>query len=120
MLAMHRDGVIALAPPKGRRHRLRPIVFGADTEPPLSPVPTTLAGSRPPGNVAVTRGTVRVRFVDRAATVTTEVSDPPPPPGNKPVIVVRRRPDGAPDLEVTGGKALVRLEGWEGIEHGQT
>ena len=84
-----------------------------------SPV-VTLAGPRPPGSVEVTGGTVRLRFVDRAATVTTEVSYPPPPPGNKPVIVVRRRPDGAPDVEVTRGKAFVRLEGWEGIEHAPT
>ena len=31
MLAMHRDGVIALPPPKGRRNPPRPIVFGPDT-----------------------------------------------------------------------------------------
>ena len=42
MLAMHRDGVIVLPPPKGQRHPRRPIVFGPDTEPPLFPAPTTL------------------------------------------------------------------------------
>ncbi|MCY4594031.1 MAG: hypothetical protein OXC19_04455, partial [Bryobacterales bacterium] len=35
MLAMHRDGVIVLPPPRGQRHPPRPIVFGPDTEPPL-------------------------------------------------------------------------------------
>ena len=28
MLAMHRDGVIALPPPRGPQHRPKPIVFG--------------------------------------------------------------------------------------------
>ena len=49
-------------------------------EPPL----VTLTGPRPPGGVEVTGGTVRIRFVDRAATMTTEVSDPPPPPATSP------------------------------------
>jgi len=93
-----------------------PARFTEKGEPPL----VTLTGPRPPGGVEVTGGTVRIRFADRAATVTTEVSDPPPPPGNKPVVIVRRRPDGAPDIEVRGGKALVRVEGWEGIDHAQT
>ena len=31
MLAMYRDGVIALPAPKGRRNPPRPIVFGPDT-----------------------------------------------------------------------------------------
>ena len=84
-------------------------------EPPV----VTLTGPRPPGGVEVTGGTVRIRFVDRAANVTTEVCDPPLPPGSKPVFIVRRRPDGAPDIEVRGGKALVRVEGWEGGDHAQ-
>ena len=92
-----------------------PARFTEKGEPPI----LTLTGPRPPGGVEVTGGTVRIRFVDRAATVTTEVSDPPPPPGNKPVVTVRRRPDGAPDIEVAGGKALVRVEGWEGVDHAQ-
>ena len=57
MLAMHRDGVIALPPPKGRQYRPKPIVFGPETEPPLFPPPTTLdevrtlprRSHRPPG-----------------------------------------------------------------------
>ena len=92
-----------------------PARFTEKGEPPV----VTLTGPRPPGGVEVTGGTVRIRFVDRAATVTTEVSDPPPPPGSKPVVIVRRRPDGAPDIEVTGGSALVRAEGWEGVDHAQ-
>ena len=47
MLAMHRDGLIELPPPKGRRNPPRPIVFGPDTEPPLFPAPTTLDEVRP-------------------------------------------------------------------------
>ena len=93
-----------------------PARFTERGEPPV----VTLTGPRPPGGVEVTGGTIRVRFVDPAATVTTEVSDPPPPPGNKPVVIVRQRPDGAPDIEVRGGKAHVRVEGWEGIHHAQT
>ena len=90
-----------------------PARFTERGEPPV----VTLTGPRPPGGVEVTGGTVRLRFADPAATVTTEVSDPPPPPGSKPVVVVRRRPDGTPDIEVTGGKAIVRLQGWEGVDH---
>ena len=90
-----------------------PARFTERGEPPV----VTLTGPRPPGGVEVTGGMVRVRFVDPAATVTTEVSDPPPPPGNKPVVIVRRRSDGAPDIEVAGGKAIVRVQGWEGTDH---
>ena len=93
-----------------------PARFTERGEPPL----VTLTGPRPPGAVEVTGGTVRIRFVDDAATVTTKVSDPPPPPGNKPVVIVRRKPDGAPDIEVRGGKDLVRVEGWKGGDHAQT
>ena len=57
MLAMHRDGVIALPPPKGRQGRPRPIVFGPDTEPPLFPAPTTLDEVRPLEMRTVVRGT---------------------------------------------------------------
>ena len=92
-----------------------PARFTERGEPPL----VTLSGPRPPGAVEVTGGTVRVRFVDPAATVTTEVSDPPPPPGSKQVVTVRPRPDRAPEVEVARGKAIVRIEGWEGIHHAQ-
>ena len=92
-----------------------PVRFTEQGEPPV----VTLTGPRPPGGVEVTGGTVRIRFVDEAATITTEVADPPPPPGNKPVVIVRRRFDGAPEIEVAGGKALVRLQGWEGTDHDQ-
>ena len=92
-----------------------PARFTERGEPPI----VTLTGPRPPGGVEVTGGTVRLRFVDPAATVTTEVSDPPPPPGSKPVVIVRRGADGSPDIEVRGGKALVRVQGWEGTDHDQ-
>ncbi len=92
-----------------------PARFTERGEPPV----VTLTGPRPPGGLEVTGGTVRIRFVDDAATVITEVSDPPPPPGSKPVVTVRPRPDGAPEIEVTGGKAIVRIEGWKGGDHAQ-
>ena len=47
MLAMHRDDLITLPPPRGPKHRPRPFVFGQDTEPPLFPAPTTLDQVRP-------------------------------------------------------------------------
>ena len=78
-----------------------------------APPVVTLTGPRPPGRIDVTGGTVRIRFVDDAGTVTTEISDPPPPPDNKPLVTVRRRADGAPDTEVRGGKAIIRVEGWD-------
>ena len=93
-----------------------PARFTEKGEPPV----VTLTGPRPPGGVEVTGGTVRLRFVDPAATVTTQVSDPPPPPGSKPVVTVRPTPDGAPDIEVADGKAIVRIEGWEGGDHAQS
>ena len=80
-----------------------------------APPVVTLTGARPPGGVEVSGGTVRIRFVDDDATVTTEVSDPPPPPGNKPIVTVTRRADGAPEIFVRGGKAIVRIQGWNGI-----
>ncbi len=92
-----------------------PARFTERGEPPI----VTLTGPRPPGGVDVTGGAVHIRFVDPAATVITEVSDPPPPPGSKPVVTVRPRPDGAPEIEVTGGKAIVRIEGWKGGNHAQ-
>ncbi len=47
MLAMHRDGLIELPPPKWARNRPGPIVFGPDTEPPPVPPPTALDEVRP-------------------------------------------------------------------------
>ena len=57
MLAMHRDGLIALPAPQGRQNRPGPIVFGPDTEPPLFPAPTTLDEVRPLDLRPVVRGT---------------------------------------------------------------
>ena len=47
ILAMHRDGLIELPPPRWQRGRPKPIVFGPDTEPPLFSPPTTLDEVRP-------------------------------------------------------------------------
>ncbi|MYH50486.1 MAG: DUF4338 domain-containing protein [Gammaproteobacteria bacterium] len=47
MLAMHRDGLIELPPPRWQRGRPKPIVFGPDTEPPLFTEATTLDEVRP-------------------------------------------------------------------------
>ena len=57
MLAMHRDGLIELPPPRWRQGRPRLIVFGPDTEPPLFPAPTTLDEVRPLDLRTVVRGT---------------------------------------------------------------
>ena len=69
----------------------------------------TLTGLRPPGGIDVAGGTVRIRFVEDAGTVTTEAADPPAPPGNKPLATVARRADGAPDVAVSGGRARVLI-----------
>lgn len=87
-----------------------PARFTEKREPPV----VTLAGAGPPGGIEVSGGTVRIRFQDSATTVTTEVSDPPPPTGSKPLVTVRPRPDGAPHVEVRGGRTVVRVEGWNG------
>ena len=57
MLAMHNDGLIALPPPKWRQNRPGPIVFGPETEPPLTPAPSTLDEARPLDLRLVVRGT---------------------------------------------------------------
>ena len=54
------------------------------TEPPV----VTLTGLRPPGGIEVAGGTVRIRIIEDAGTVTTEAADPPAPPGNKPLVTV--------------------------------
>ena len=69
----------------------------------------TLTGPRPPGGIDVAGGTVRIRFIEDAGTVTTEAADPPAPPGNKPRVTVRRRTDGAPDVAVSCGRARVLI-----------
>ena len=47
MLAMDRDGIIRLPPPRWRPGPPKPVAFGPDTEPPLFPVPATLEEARP-------------------------------------------------------------------------
>ena len=57
LLAMHRDRLIALPPPRWQPGRPRPIVFGPDTEPPLFPAPSTLDEVRPLQMGIAVRGT---------------------------------------------------------------
>ncbi len=57
MLAMHKDGLIALPPPKWRQNRPGLIVFGPETEPPPVPAPATLEEVRPLDMRIVVRGT---------------------------------------------------------------
>ena len=83
MLAMHRDGLIVLPPPKWKRSRPRPIVFGQDTEPPLFPPPTTLDEVRPLGDP-------HRRRRDPAGQAVERVRRPPPLPR---LQDPRRRPD---------------------------
>ena len=59
--------------------------FTQNGEPPV----VTLTGLRPPGGIQITGGGVRIRCVEAAGTVTTEVADPLAPPGNKPLVTVR-------------------------------
>lgn len=68
-----------------------------------------LTGCRPTGAVEVTRGRVRLRFVEREGTVVAEIADPPPPSVAKPLVIVRRRADGAPHVTVAGGRARIRI-----------
>ena len=72
----------------------------------------TIQGAPPSGAMEISGGTVCVRIVADNATVASEISDPPPDPLNKPLVIVRPRTDGAPDIEVRGGKARIRIEGW--------
>ena len=74
-------------------------------EPPV----VTLTSHPSVGVVEVTRGRVRLRFVEREGTVVADVSDPPPPPTGKPLVIVRRRPDGASHVTVAEGRARVRV-----------
>ena len=90
MLAMHRDGVIVLPPPKGRQDRPKPIVFGPDTEPPLFPPPTTLDEVRPLEMRSVVRGTREGRPVERVRRPLplSRIQDP----GRRPDALRRPRP----------------------------
>ena len=79
--------------------------FTQNGEPPV----VTPAALRPPGGIEVAGGTVRIRFIEHAGTVTTEAADPPAPPGNKPLVTVTRRADSAPDVAVSAGRARVLI-----------
>ena len=57
MLAMYRDVLIVLPPPKQLQSRPGPIPFGPETEPPLLPAPTSLDEVRPLDLRTVGRGT---------------------------------------------------------------
>ena len=79
--------------------------FAEGGEPPV----VALTGCRPTGAVEVTRGRVRLRFVESEGTVVAEAADPPPPPTAKPLVIVRRRADGAPHVTVAEGRARIRV-----------
>ena len=65
MLAMHKDGLITLPPPKWRQNRPGPIVFGPDTEPPLIPAPEALNEVRPLDMRVAVRGTREGQALER-------------------------------------------------------
>ena len=77
--------------------------FTEGGEPPV----VTLTGPST-GAVEVTRGRVRLRFVEDEGTVVAEAADPPPPAAN-PLVIVRRRADGAPHVTVAEGRARIRV-----------
>ena len=89
MLAMHRDGLIALPAPQGRQNRPGPIVFGPDTEAPLFPAPTTLDEVRPLDLRPVVRGT-REQALERVRRPLplSRIQDP----GRRPDALRRPRP----------------------------
>ena len=74
-------------------------------EPPV----VTLTGPVPPGAVEISGGRVLVRIATEAGTVTSEGCDPPHPPANKPLVTVSVGPDAKPRVQVTGGKARIRI-----------
>ena len=78
------------------------------------PPPTvTLYGERPPGTVEVAGGTVRLRLLHPRFALTNELADPAPPPSAKPIVTITRRPDGTPDISVTGGTVHLHVNGWD-------
>ena len=79
--------------------------FAEGGEPPV----VALTGCRPTGAVEVTRGRVRLRFIESEGTVVAEAADPPPPPIPKPLVIVRRRADGASHVTVAEGRARIRV-----------
>ena len=89
-----------------------PETYTRDGPPPIVTVDLT----RPQGTMEVAGGTFRMRFLHPGFAVATEISDPPPPPGNKPLVTVVRRPDGTPEISVTGGTAHVRVTGWDSFD----
>ena len=54
MLAMHRDGIITLPPPRNGPRRLRELEPGSETDPPQTPMPETLDAVRPIRLVRIT------------------------------------------------------------------
>ena len=93
------------ADPWGENALPMPDRFSEHGEPPI----VTLTGPVPPGAVEVSGGRALVRIVHDAGTVTSEVCDPPHPPANKPLVTVSLDAEGKPSVEVTGGKARIRI-----------
>ena len=91
MLAMHKDGLITLPPPKWRQNRPGPIVFGPDTEPPPFPAPTTLDEVRPLDLRTVVRGTRAGKLWNERVRRPPSLSRPHDP-GRRPDALRRPRP----------------------------
>ena len=90
-----------------------PDPYTRDGPPPM----VTVSADSPPGSIAISGGTVRLRLIHSSFAIARDISDPPSPPGNKPVVTVARRPDGTPDITVANGDAHVRVTGWDGPAH---
>ena len=82
--------------------------YAKDPPPPL----VTIDPTKDHPSIEVTRGTVRLKFVTPSSTLTTDICHSPPPRPTKPVIVIKPRPDGAPDVSVAAGEAIIRIEDW--------
>ena len=73
------------------------------------PVVTIHDAGTPQETTEVTRGQVLFRFKTPHGDITARRPAPPPTPDARPTVIIRRRPDGAPDVEVTNGDARIRI-----------
>ena len=73
------------------------------------PVLTILDAGTPQETLQITRGVILFRFKTPHGDITAERSDHLPSPNTRPSVTIRRRPDGAPDIEVTNGDVRVSI-----------